>query len=72
MSPFKTSWHFYQGQALLSVWEGEDGKTGLDILAFALISSSICILETLKPSLSFVFVGQLCLMHFGDLCQLRI
>lgn len=28
VSPFKTSWPFYQGQALLSVWEREDGKRG--------------------------------------------
>lgn len=43
--PFKTSWHFHQGQVLLSVSEREDGKReGLDMLASVLISFSICIL----------------------------
>lgn len=73
MSPFKTSWHFYQGQALLSVWGGEGGKrgAGLDISAGALISSSICILKMLKPSLSVVVLGQLCRTRSGDRGQLR-
>lgn len=51
--PFKTSWHFHQGQALLSVSEREDGKreAGLDILASVLIFSSICVLPVVPDSL---------------------
>lgn len=57
--PFKTSWHFHQGQALLSVSEREDGKreAGLDILASVLISSCICVLPVVHDTVCICFVS---------------
>lgn len=56
MLPFKTSWHFHQGQALLSVSEREDvkRKAGLDILASMLITSSNCVLPVDTVSVSYL------------------
>lgn len=54
--PFKTSWHFHQGQTLLSVSEREDGKRKpcLDILASKRISCFICVLPVDTVSVVFL------------------
>lgn len=55
----------------LSCLSGEDGKRGLGTLAGRLSLPPSASLKR-GSRLSFVFVGQLCLMRFGDRCQLLI
>lgn len=75
MSPFKTTWHFYQGQALLSVWEREDGKrgAGLDILAGFLSlppSASLNVEAVSEFCVGGTSEDQLSRFYLGDHCQL--